>query len=77
MSMKSQLYYNAAEAIYCIMPPNDPRIKSEKGWKLWSVEDEPTFESEGTDDDEDEDGFEADLRRQEEYMNDDNWEYED
>ena len=77
MSMGEQnLYYNALENIYCFMVITDSRLKKERGWKLWSIDDEPTI---GPDEDDD-DGFEADLKAQEEfdeYMDEEHWEYED
>jgi hypothetical protein len=51
MSMR-HLYYNVIEELYCFMAKNDSRIKKEKGWKLWSIDDEPTV---------DDDGFEAEI----------------
>ena len=65
MSMgNTNLYYNVIEDIYCFMTITDSRLKKEKGWKLWSIDDEPTVEP-------DEDDFERDLREQEEEF--ENW----
>ena len=63
MSMgNANLYYNVIDEVYCFMPKNDSRLKKEKGWKLWSIDDEPM-------DAEEEDTFEEDLRSQEEIEN--------
>ena len=43
----------------------DSRLKKEKGWKIWSIEDEPTVRPDEFDVD-DPDGFERDLREAEE-----------
>ena len=75
MSMgNANLYYNVIEDIYCFMTVTDSRLKKEKGWKLWSIDDE------NTSDFLDEDDFESDLRELEEfdeYMDEEHWEYED
>ena len=57
--MKQNLYYNTIENIYCFMLITDSRLKKERGWKLWSIDDEPNVGP-------DEDGFERDLREAEE-----------
>jgi len=63
MSMgNTNLYYNVIEDIYCFMTITDSRLENEKGWKLWSIDDEPTV---------DEDDFERDLIEQEEAF--ENW----
>ena len=56
----TNLYYNVVEDIYCFMTITDSRLKKEKGWKLWSIDDE------NTSDFLDEDDFESDLQELEE-----------
>lgn len=66
MSMARQnLYYNTTENLYCFMLITDSRLKKEKGWKLWSIEQEPPVGPDEFDID-DPDGFERDLREAEE-----------
>ena len=62
-----RLYYNTIEEYYCFMTIREFQSKrnKEKGWKLWSADDEPNVGPDDFDED-DPDGFERDLREAEE-----------